>query len=496
MSNRYIISLDQGTTSSRCIIFDQDSNIKEVVQKEFKQIYPKPGWVEHDPMEIYASQYSVLIEAVAKSGIQPRHIAAIGITNQRETTIVWNKNTGKPIYNAIVWQCRRTADIAEKIKTDGMSDYVKEVTGLVPDAYFSATKLKWILDNVPGARDEAMAGNLLFGTVDTWLIWKLTGGKVFATDHTNASRTMLYNIKDLCWDKKLCEYFNIPMNMLPEVKNSSDDFGTVPIFGRDIPIAGVAGDQQAALFGQTCFNRCEVKNTYGTGCFLLMNVGEEFIRSKNGLITTLAATFDNKVQYCLEGSVFVGGALIQWLRDEMRFIVDAQDSEYFAKKVKDNNGVYIVPAFTGLGAPYWDMYARGTIFGLTRGANRNHIIRASLEAIAYQTMDVIESMKQDIDGDIKSLKVDGGASRNNFLMQFQADIINAKVERSKIMETTALGAAYLAGLYVGVWNSLEEIKKSYAVGQEYIPNLDSETKNKYVKKWHKAVRMSEGWDKD
>ena len=496
MSNRYIISLDQGTTSSRCVIFDQNSNIKEVVQKEFKQIYPKPGWVEHDPMDIYASQYSVLVEAVAKSGIQMRHIAGLGITNQRETTIVWNKNTGKPIYNAIVWQCRRTAKLAEQIKIDGMEEYVRENTGLVPDAYFSATKLKWILDNVSGAREQAMAGDLLFGTVDTWLIWKLTGGKVFATDHTNASRTMLYNIKELKWDKKLCEYFDIPMCMLPEVKNSSDDYGYVSISGYDIPIRGVAGDQHAALFGQACFNKGDVKNTYGTGCFLLMNIGSEFIKSKNGLITTLAATSDNKVQYALEGSVFVGGALIQWLRDEMRFIVDAADSEYFAKKVKDNNGVYIVPAFTGLGAPYWDMYARGTIFGLTRGANRNHIIRASLEAIAYQTMDVIEAMKQDINADINCLKVDGGASRNNFLMQFQSDIINARVERAKIMETTALGAAYLAGLYVGVWKDTEEIKKTWAVGQAYNPSLQEEIKDTYVKKWHKAIKMSKGWEKE
>ena len=496
MSNRYIISLDQGTTSSRCVIFDQNSNIKEVVQKEFKQIYPKPGWVEHDPMDIYASQYSVLVEAVAKSGIQMRHIVALGITNQRETTIVWNKNTGKPIYNAIVWQCRRTADIAEKIKADGMEEYVRNNTGLVPDAYFSATKLKWILDNVEGAREQAKNGELLFGTVDTWLIWKLTGGKVFATDHTNASRTMLYNIKELKWDEKLCNYFDIPMNMLPEVKNSSDDYGYVSISGYDIPIRGVAGDQHAALFGQACFNKGEVKNTYGTGCFLLMNIGDEFIKSKHGLITTLAATSDNKVQYALEGSVFVGGALVQWLRDEMRFIIDASDTEYFAKKVKDNNGVYIVPAFTGLGAPYWDMYARGTIFGLTRGANRNHIIRASLESIAYQTMDVIEAMKQDINDDIKSLKVDGGASRNNFLMQFQADIINSKVERAKIMETTALGAAYLAGLYVGLWKDTDEIKKSWSVGAEYKPTLEASIKDGYIKKWHKAVKMAMGWDKD
>ena len=493
--SRYIISLDQGTTSSRAVIFDDESNIKEVVQKEFKQIYPKPGWVEHDPMEIYASQYAVLIEAVAKSGIRPHHIAAIGITNQRETTIVWNKTTGKPVYNAIVWQCRRTADIVEQVRRDGLEDYIRNTTGLIPDAYFSATKVKWILDNVEGARELAEQGELLFGTVDTWLIWKLTGGKVFATDYTNASRTMLYNIKELKWDEKLCDYFGIPMSMLPEVKKSSDHFGTVSIFGQEIVISGVAGDQQAALFGQACFAKGEVKNTYGTGCFLLMNIGEQFVASKNGLVTTIAASADDRVQYALEGSVFVGGALIQWLRDEMRLIVDAADSEYFAQKAGDNNGVYVVPAFTGLGAPYWDMYARGTIFGLTRGANRNHIIRASLEAIAYQTMDVIAAMKQDTGLDIKSLKVDGGASRNNFLMQFQSDIIDATVQRAKVMETTALGAAYLAGLYAGVWSSLEQIKSNWGVGQEYVPSMKEEDKKNYIGRWHKAVSMCAGWEK-
>ena len=494
--SRFIISLDQGTTSSRAVIFDDKSTIKEVVQKEFKQIYPKPGWVEHDPMDIYASQYSVLIEAIAKSGISADDIAAIGITNQRETTIVWDKNTGKPVYNAIVWQCRRTADIVEKAKKDGYEEYIKNNTGLVIDAYFSATKIKWILDNVEGAKEKALNGDLLFGTVDTWLIWKLTDGKVFATDYTNASRTMLYNIKDLCWDEKLCEYFGIPKSMLPEVKNSSDDFGKVSIFGKEIPISGVAGDQQAALFGQACFNKGDVKNTYGTGCFLLMNIGEEFILSKNGLVTTMAATADKKVQYALEGSVFVAGALVQWLRDEMRFVADAQDSEYFAKKVKDNNGVYVVPAFTGLGAPYWDMYARGTIFGLTRGATRNHIIRASLEAIAYQTMDVIDAMKQDTGLSISALKVDGGASNNNFLMQFQADIINTTVLRAKIMETTALGAAYLAGLHAGVWKSLDEIRSVWDKSAEFIPDIDEEAKNKYIKNWHKAVKMCQGWEKE
>lgn len=492
----YIISLDQGTTSSRAVIFDNNSHIVEIVQKEFKQIYPKPGWVEHDPMDIYASQYSVMIEAIAKSSIDVSDIKGIGITNQRETTIVWNKKTGKPVYNAIVWQCRRTADIVEQMRNDNMEDYIKKNTGLVLDAYFSGTKLKWILDNVDGALEEAQKGNLLFGTVDTWLIWKLTNGKVFQTDYTNASRTMLFNIRTLKWDEKICSYLGIPMNMLPEVKNSSGDFGKVSLFGKDIPIAGVAGDQQSALFGQTCFESGDVKNTYGTGCFLLMNIGEKFVESKNGLITTIAATYDEKILYALEGSVFVGGALIQWLRDEMRFIVDASDSEYFATKVKDNNGVYIVPAFTGLGAPYWDMYARGTIFGLTRGANRNHIIRASLESIAYQTMDVINAMKQDTNLEIKSLKVDGGASKNNFLMQFQADIIDTNVERASIMETTALGVAYLAGLYVGVWESLDEIKKVYSKSKIYEPSMNQDEKEKYIKYWHKAVKMSKDWIED
>lgn len=493
---KYIISLDQGTTSSRAVIFDEESNIKEVVQKEFSQIYPCPGWVEHDPMEIYASQYSVLIEAVAKSGITPEDISAIGITNQRETTVVWNKNTGKPVYNAIVWQCRRTADIVEQIYKDGLDAYIKDSTGLVPDAYFSATKIKWILDHVEGAREQAKNGELLFGTVDTWLIWKLTNGKVFATDHTNASRTMLYNIKELCWDEKLCTYFDIPMSMLPEVKKSSDYYGTIPLLGREILISGVVGDQQAALFGQACFHEGEVKNTYGTGCFLLMNIGDQFISSRNGLVTTIAASVTDRVQYALEGSVFVGGAIIQWLRDEMRLIVDAGDSEYFAQKVKDNNGVYIVPAFTGLGAPYWDMYARGTIFGLTRGANRNHIIRASLEAIAYQTMDVIEAMKQDTGLRITSLKVDGGASKNNFLMQFQADIMDASVQRASIMETTALGAAYLAGLYSGVWSSLDEIKSRWSMERQYMPSMSETEKNGYIHKWHKAVKMCAGWERE
>ena len=493
---QYIIALDQGTTSSRAVIFDNNSQIREMVQKEFKQIYPQPGWVEHDPMEIYASQYAVLVEAVAKSGIASQEIAAIGITNQRETTIVWDRRNGKPVYNAIVWQCRRTADIVEQIHADGLSDYIRENTGLIPDAYFSATKIKWILDHVEGARELAQQGHLLCGTVDTWLIWKLTEGRVFATDRTNASRTMLYNIRTLQWDSRLCDYFGIPASMLPEVKASSDDYGTVSILGRDVPICGVAGDQQAALYGQACFSEGDVKNTYGTGCFLLMNIGSRFITSQNGLLTTIAASAGGSVQYALEGSVFVGGALIQWLRDEMRLITDAADTEYFARKAGTNNGVYIVPAFTGLGAPYWDMYARGSIFGLSRGANRNHIIRAALEAIAYQTMDVIGAMEQDTGLRINRLKVDGGASKNNFLMQFQADVIGATVQRAQVMETTALGAAYLAGLHVGVWTSADEIARSWGVDREYTPAMEQEEKEKLTRKWHKAVQMCLGWDKD
>ena len=445
-------------------------------------------------MEIYASQYAVMTEAIARCGIRPYHIVAIGITNQRETTIIWDKNTGKPIYNAIVWQCRRTANIVEKLKEDGLESYVKENTGLVPDAYFSATKIKWILDNVDGAKEKANNGDLLFGTVDTWLMWKLTGGKTFATDYTNASRTMLFNIKTLKWDDKLCDYFGIPQSMLPEVKNSSYDYGKVSLFGCEIPITGVAGDQQASLFGQACFEKGDIKDTYGTGCFLLMNIGDKFVHSKNGLVTTIAATPNENVQYALEGSVFVGGALIQWLRDEMRFIIDASDSEYFANKVSNNGGVYIVPAFTGLGAPHWDMYARGTIFGITRGTNRNHIVRASLEAIAYQTMDVIDAMKQDTGLEIKDLKVDGGASVNNFLMQFQSDIINANVKRSQIMETTSLGAAFLAGLKVGIWQSLDEIKHIWKCSQIYTPKLNDAKKSEYINKWHKAVVMCKGWE--
>ena len=475
---KYIIALDQGTTSSRAIIFDKEQNILNLSQKEFTQIYPKAGWVEHNPLEIWASQYAVLQEVIAKANITPEDIAAIGITNQRETTIVWDKNTGEPVYNAIVWQCRRTAEIVDELKEDDeFSAYVKENTGLLLDAYFSATKIKWILDNVEGARERAEKGELLFGTVDTWLVWKLTNGKVHVTDYTNASRTMLYNIKELRWDEKILEKLEIPKSMLPEVKNSSEVYGYTNLGGTGgirVPIAGMAGDQQCALFGQTCFEPGSSKNTYGTGCFLLMNTGDKMIQSKNGLVTTIAIGIDNKVEYALEGSVFVGGAVIQWIRDELQLVDDAADTEYFAKKVEDNGGVYIVPAFTGLGAPHWDMYARGAIFGLTRGANRNHIIRAALESIAYQSRDLIDAMEEDSGCKLTSLKVDGGASRNNLLMQFQADITGSEVVRPIITETTALGAAYLAGLAVGFWESKEEIATKWSVSQTYTPNLDED----------------------
>ena len=457
---KYIIALDQGTTSSRAIIFDNEQNILGISQKEITQIYPKEGWVEHNPMEIWASQYGVLQEVLAKSNLTQEDIAAIGITNQRETTIVWDKNTGEPVYNAIVWQCRRTAQICDELEKQGLKEYIRETTGLVLDAYFSGTKIKWILDNVPGAREKAENGDLLFGTVDTWLVWKLTGGRVHITDYTNASRTMLYNINTLQWDKKMLEILGIPESMLPVVKNSSEVYGYTNLGGKGgyrVPIAGIAGDQQAALFGQACFTKGSAKNTYGTGCFLLMNTGEERVESKNGLLTTIAIGIDNKVQYALEGSVFVGGAVVQWIRDELMLVNDAQDTEYFAKKVKDNGGVYVVPAFVGLGAPYWDMYARGAIFGLTRGANRNHIIRAALESIAYQSKDVLHAMEEDAGYKIKSLKVDGGASKNEFLMQFQSNLIDTQVTRPIISETTALGAAYLAGLAVGYWKDMSNI---------------------------------------
>ncbi|SHE99465.1 glycerol kinase GlpK [Clostridium fallax] len=495
---KYIVALDQGTTSSRAIIFDKEQNIVEVSQKEFTQIYPKEGWVEHDPMEIWATQYGVLQEALAKANITQEDIAAIGITNQRETTIVWDKKTGKPIYNAIVWQCRRTASICDKLKEqEGLDEYVRENTGLLIDAYFSGTKIKWILDNVEGAREKAEKGELLFGTVDTWLVWKLTNGKVHVTDYTNASRTMLFNIRELKWDEKLLKILDIPKSMLPEVRNSSEVYGYANLGvkgGVRVPIAGIAGDQQAALFGQAAFDKGDAKNTYGTGCFLLMNTGETPVRSKNGLLTTIAVGIDGKVQYALEGSIFVGGAVIQWLRDELRIISDSTDTDYFATKVQDNGGVYIVPAFVGLGAPYWDMYARGAIFGLTRGANRNHIIRAALEAIAYETKDVLDAMIEDGECELNNLKVDGGASRNKFLMQFQSDIIGKKVVRPIITETTALGAAYLAGLATGFWKDKDEIRKLWYTGEAFEPQLDEEKRDKYYKGWKKAVKRAMNWE--
>ena len=494
---KYILSLDQGTTSSRAILFDNEQNIVCVQQREFEQIYPHQGWVEHNPMEIWSSQYGVMNEVIAQSGVDPRDIAGIGITNQRETTILWDKNTGRPVYNAIVWQCRRTAPLVDELlRTPGMADYIRENTGLVPDAYFSATKIKWILENVPGAREKAEAGELLFGTVDTWLVWKLTGGKVHVTDRTNASRTMLYNIRTLDWDDTLLKALDIPRCILPSVKDSSEVYGYTNIQGVDVPVAGIAGDQQAALFGQGCFKPGDVKNTYGTGCFLLMNTGNKIYQSKNGLVTTIAISLDGEVEYALEGSVFVGGAVVQWLRDEMRFIISAKDSEYFATSVEDNGGVYVVPAFTGLGAPHWDQYARGTIVGITRGVNKYHIIRATLESIAYQVHDVLVAMKADSGIDLTSLKVDGGASANNFLMQTQADFIQAPVKRPSCVETTAMGAAYLAGLAVGYWKNQEEVKENQETDRIFTPELDEKTHRTMVRGWEKAVRYAYGWARE
>ena len=490
---KYILSLDQGTTSSRAILFDQQQNILAVSQKEFTQIYPKEGWVEHNPMEIWSSQYAVMMEVVAQSGIQVSDLAAIGITNQRETTIVWDKATGAPIYNAIVWQCRRTAPLVDQLIQQGLTDHIKAVTGLLPDAYFSATKIRWILDHVEGAQQRAERGELLFGTVDTWLLWKLTGGAVHVTDATNASRTMLYDIHKLDWDDTLLQALNIPRAMLPQVRSSSEVYGYTEIQGVRVPIAGIAGDQQAALFGQTCFEPGEAKNTYGTGCFLLMNTGDKPFVSQNGLVTTIAISLNGQVQYALEGSVFVGGAVIQWLRDEMRFFNESRDAEYYAQKVKDNGGVYLVPAFTGLGAPNWDMYARGCIVGLTRGTRREHIIRAAQESIAYQVADLVHAMEQDTGLALASLKADGGASRDHFLMQFQSDIIHCRVRRPAIRETTALGAAYLAGLGVGVWNSLDEIKKLWECDIVYEPQMPEPQRQDLLRHWHEAVRRSLGW---
>ncbi|GEM74008.1 glycerol kinase GlpK [Vibrio sagamiensis] len=493
---KYIVALDQGTTSSRAVILDHDANIVSVAQREFTQIYPQAGWVEHDPMEIWATQSSTLIEALAKKGISSDQLAGIGITNQRETTIVWNKETGKPVYNAIVWQCRRTADICEELKAHGLEEYVRDSTGLVLDPYFSGTKVKWILDNVEGAREQAQAGKLLFGTIDTWLVWKMTQGRVHATDYTNASRTMLFNINDLSWDKTLLDELDIPVSMMPEVKASSEIYGQTNIGGKGgtrIPIAGIAGDQQAALFGQMCVQPGQAKNTYGTGCFLLMNTGQEKVTSKNGLLTTLACGPKGEPAYALEGAVFMGGASIQWLRDELKILAGAEDSEYFATKVDSSNGVYVVPAFTGLGAPYWDAYARGTIVGLTRGINSNHIIRATLEGIAYQTRDVLDAMQADSSIKLENLRVDGGAVANNFLMQFQSDVLGTEVHRPKVTEVTALGAAYLAGLAVGFWSSLEELENKAVVEQTFQPHEDETKRNRRYKGWKRAVKCAQVW---
>ena len=489
---KYIMALDQGTTSSRCILFDKAGNICSMAQREFEQIYPKPGWVEHNPMEIWSTQYAVMSEAMALVGAKPKDIAGIGITNQRETTIVWDKETGEPVYNAIVWQCRRTAKDINLLVKDGYADVIKAKTGLVPDAYFSATKIAWILSNVAGARKKAEEGRLLFGTVDTWLIWKLTGGAVHVTDYTNASRTMLFDIHNRCWDKELLEKFNIPEVMLPIVKPSSCIYGyTDPsVLAGNIAIAGAAGDQQAALFGQCCFEPGEVKNTYGTGCFLLMNTGDKPVESKHGLITTIAAGSDDQLHYALEGSVFTGGAIVQWLRDEMRLIRSSSQSEDCARMVNDTNGVYIVPAFSGMGAPYWNPYARGCVVGLSRGANKEHFIRASLESIAYQTYDVLKAMESDTGHIVKELKVDGGASANDFLMEFQADILGAKIRRPKCIETTALGAAYLAGLAVGFFKDLNEIRDNWQLASTFESSMAPSDRDNLLAGWRRAVKCA------
>ncbi len=495
---KYIMALDAGTTSNRCILFNEKGEMCSVAQREFHQHFPKPGWVEHDADEIWASMLGVAVEAMSMIGAAAENIAAIGITNQRETAIVWDKNTGEPVYHAIVWQCRRTARYCDLLKERGLTDSFRKKTGLVIDAYFSATKIRWILDHVPGARERAERGELLFGTVETWLIWKLTKGAVHVTDYSNASRTMLFNINTLEWDRDILEALNIPESMLPEVKPSSCVYGcTDPsFFGGPIPIAGAAGDQQSALFGQTCFHPGEAKNTYGTGCFLLMNTGERPVFSENGLVTTIAWGIDGKVTYALEGSIFVAGAAIQWLRDEMRLIDSSEDSEYMAKKVSDTNGCYVVPAFTGLGAPYWDQYARGTIVGITRGVNKYHIIRATLESIAYQVNDVLVAMEADSGIRLEALKADGGASANDFLMQTQADIIGAPVNRPRCVETTAMGAAYLAGLAVGYWSGPEDIRKNWAVDRTFEPAISGEERAGKLKGWKKAVKYAYGWAKE
>lgn len=495
---KYIMALDAGTTSNRCILFNEKGEMCSAAQKEFTQYFTQPGWVEHDANEIWSTQLGVAVEAMNKIGASAKDIAAIGITNQRETAIVWDKETGEPIYNAIVWQCRRTSDYCDKLKEDGMTEFFRRKTGLVIDAYFSATKVKWLLDNVKGAREKAEEGRLLFGTVETWLIWKLTKGKAHVTDYSNASRTMLFNINTLEWDDEILEKLQIPKKMLPEVKPSSCVYGMTDssFFGDEIAIAGAAGDQQAALFGQTCFQKGEAKNTYGTGCFLLMNTGEEPVFSNHGLVTTIAWGLDGKVNYALEGSIFVAGAAIQWLRDEMKLIDSAKESESMAQKVKDTNGCYVVPAFTGLGAPHWDQYARGTIVGITRGVNRYHIIRATLESLAYQVHEVLEAMKADSGISIPALKVDGGASANNFLMQVQADIMNAPVIRPRCVETTAMGAAYLAGLAVSYWADKEDVVKNWQKDESFVPEITEEEREKRIKGWNKAVKYSYEWAKE
>ena len=490
---KYILTLDEGTTSARAVLFDKGGNAVSAAQREFKQIYPQPGFVEHDPVEIFSVQYAAVTEAITAIGASADEIAAVGVTNQRETTIIWDKNTGEPIYNAIVWQCRRTSEMCDKLRADGLEEYIRKTTGLRIDAYFSATKIKWILDNVPGARDRAENGDLLFGTVDTWLIWKLSGGKIHVTDRTNAARTMLYDIHSLTWDKRILEILQIPKCMLPEVRSSSEIYGDVNILGAEIPVSGIAGDQQAALFGQKCFCEGDIKNTYGTGCFLLMNTGSTAYESKNGLITTIAADAGDNICYALEGSVFVGGAVIQWLRDELGLIASAAESEKAALSVPDSAGVYIVPAFAGLGAPYWDMYARGTICGLTRGSGKNHIIRACLEAIAYQTNDLITALKADTGLPINHIRADGGAAANNFLMQFQADISDVGVIRPVQTEATAAGAAYLAGLAVGFWKNKNEILRLPDKQTEFKPAINAKHREAMTEGWKRAVRSTKAF---
>ena len=492
---KYIMALDAGTTSNRAILFDKNGKIVSVAQREFTQIYPQPGWVEHDANEIWSSMLGVAVETMARAGTSAENIAGIGITNQRETTIVWDKETGEPIYNAIVWQCRRTAEYCDSLKKKGLEEMIRSKTGLVIDAYFSATKLRWILENVPGARERAEKGELLFGTVDTWLIWKLTKGRVHVTDYSNASRTMMFNIVDLKWDEDILRELDIPMSMLPEVKDSSEVYGLASkhLLGREVPIAGIAGDQQAALFGQQCWEKGNAKNTYGTGCFLLMNTGDKPVFSNNGLVTTIAWGLGGKVQYALEGSVFIAGASIQWLRDEMKLIDSAEDSEYMAQKVPDTNGCYVVPAFTGLGAPYWNQYARGAIVGITRGVNKYHIIRATLESIAYETQDVLTAMEKDTGLKLGELRVDGGASANNFLLQTEADLINATVIRPGCLESTAMGAAFLAGLAVGYWESRDELRTVLSIDRVFNPVISEEEREKKLSGWKKAVERSFDW---